>query len=219
MTLKNAVAIAVLCGAVTAASISRASAGQTSQSAKSPESIGQTTETVTLHVDEVDDESKTTIDRAGEVDAIIRCRVQGGHVKAGRKTVPPGVARKYSVDVFTEHAVKVLEVLRGDARLAAEGQEMRVAQSVGEVVIEGVRVKRDEPDYPVFAPSEEYVLFLQWDSSRGVFSVVSSSDAFRIEHGAITSPGVLSYARSENGKPADDFVATLRSLAPGRRLR
>lgn len=165
-------------------------------------------ETITIFEDEVEDGPMSLSERVFEVDAVIRCRVESGRVKASRKAVRPGVDPKYGLDVFTEQIVSVLEVIKADERLPKDGGRLVIAQPVGETVVNGVRVRRDTT-FKQFAPGEEYVLFLSWNPSRQLFSVLPS-DTFGLKDAQVVPKGPAAYATRETGSTETDFLTRLR---------
>jgi hypothetical protein len=174
------------------------------------------TETVDIHEDEILPAQPTTLsERVMQVDAIVRGRVQLFNVRSIRKVdLPPGVDPKYGLDVYTDHSVTVLEVLKADPRLPASGR-LQVAQAVGEAVVDGVRVRRKNDTFQQFAPGDEYVFFLRWDPSRERFRVLAS-DAFRLVDGKVESQGHAGYAKQSSGITKADFLTQLREVTAPR---
>lgn len=168
-------------------------------------------ETIDIYEDEILPAQPVTLAaRVAKVDAIVRGRTQRLDVRTRRKTdLPPGLDPKYGLDVYTEHRVIIYEVLKADPRLPAVGAPLQVVQAVGEAVVDGVRVRRQDHSFQQFAPGEEYVFFLNWDPSRECFQVLSS-DAFRLTDGTVESPGRAAYARQSVGATKADFLTQLR---------
>jgi hypothetical protein len=174
------------------------------------------TETIYINEDEILPAQPTTLSqRVTQVDAIVRGRTQLFNVRAVRRSdLPPGVDPKYGLDVYTDHTVTVLEVLKGDPRLPASGQ-LQVAQAVGEAVVDGVRVRRKDDTFQQFVPGEEYVFFLRWDPSKERFRVLSS-DAFRLADGKVESQGHATYAKQSSGITKSEFLTQLREVVTPR---
>lgn len=189
-----AVSVAVLIGL-------SAKPAESQQQAREPEII--------IYADEADHGLKSLSERVFEVDAVIRCRVESGRVKTSRRAAASFVNPKHAVDVFTEQIVTVLEIIKTSERLPKEGGHLAIAQPVGDGVIDGVRIRRDTT-FKQFAPGEEYVLFLRWDESRQLFSVLPS-DTFELKNGKVAPAGRASHAVREAGSEVGEFLARLRS--------
>jgi hypothetical protein len=138
-------------------------------------------------------------------DAIVRGRVLGLSAKDLDREGTSS-ARAMTANRFT-----VLEVIRS-------GTHFVDAYAV-DVLTEGGRRDRGEyieevvGDIPPLVPGHEYLVFLRWNDAASEWVVAYGADGvIDLHDGTVTSPGTSEVTNLQKGKPASDYLATVKRL-------
>jgi hypothetical protein len=170
--------------------------------------------TVTVHSDDVEGPPPKTLgERVGHADAVIRGRVVTSDVRYQRDAVPVGVDPAYGIEPETHQTVEVIDVIKNHSNLPIPSRSVSVVQPVGTVIVDGVRIVKDNDRLRGWLPGEELVLFLRWDRSRGTFTVRTDNDCVLLSNGVASTQGDSPVSKAVRGLSVPQFLAELKAAA------
>ena len=158
----------------------------------------------------------TLASSVADADIIVLCLVESSRARVFPPepwTLPPGNtdALLERPVVATEHTVKALEVLKGD-RFMQAGSEYPIIQHAGSAEWRGDIVVVDGPYPAVFAPGEQYVLFVNWDETEAQMWAIPF-ETYKVEGGRIATSRKGPNEVAADGTNAGEFLAAIRALA------
>jgi len=129
---------------------------------------------------------------------------------AGSQPADSSVAGVTVPLVATVFTVTVLDVLRGDGRIAP-GSSAAVWR-LGGVRDKGEFVETtEEDDFRLFSVGDKYILFLKWVDGKNAYDVVGGPNgAFKVNGSKVIALGRSAVAQKQNGIGLSDFLQELR---------
>jgi hypothetical protein len=110
-------------------------------------------------------------------------------------------------NAYIEYVVDVLDVVKGDDKIAAAGGTTRVFVTGSQ--------RLQERGFRVLPLNEEFLLFLHWRPLLNGYGVTAGPDGvFQIAEGTLRPFGTSPLARNQEGKSVSELVSALRTQVP-----
>jgi hypothetical protein len=138
-------------------------------------------------------------------DAVVFGRILGG------VSQDIGYFRKGEPGITTSYRFHVYEVLATQGERSVDPNELTILRDGGSID-RGDRIdKVEDVDFPQFELGHEYIIFLRWNTEHEMWvSNWGPNGTFEVKAGRITSLGIVTICKKQNGLALDEFLSTLR---------